>query len=193
MPSNRPRNTKTPPPKPEETPPAPPEAKPIKPRPDALLNPQEPYPRAWKDRWLNVAADAMDMAEACANAETTITDYLLARAGDPEFDAACLIFDQIMELRIVDTVRRQAADGTVPAQGVYYKSVRRPSFRPPFRSWYEEPEPVVPEPEIPMPAQVADAMIKAGLEEFERMNRASELSASPPAELHQLPGPAARG
>jgi hypothetical protein len=153
-------------------------------RPDALINPGVPYSKEWKDNWLKAAADAEDMAEACAKAKTTITDYLLARTADLEFDAACLVFDQIVDLRITDTVRRQAAEGTVPAQGVYFKSVRRPAFAPGFASWKKpEPEPELPPP-IPMPARVADAMVKAGLAEFEMMNRPPELSPNP-----QLPKP----
>ncbi len=190
MPSNQPRKAKTLKPKTEETAlETQPKAEKHKSAPNALVRLGARYSEPdWMVRWLNAAADAEDMADACEKSGKTITDYLKARIADPEFDAACLVFDQIVELRIIDTIRRQAEEGTVPAQGMYFKSVRRPSFGPDFASWNALPPP--PAPSTPMPVEVADAMIKAGLEAFEKLNRPSELDPHLLDDRPQLSGPA---
>ena len=53
-----------------------------------------------------------DAIEACKVSQTPMVDYLEGRKVDPKFDEACRIFEQIVELRIIENIRGQAVRGT---------------------------------------------------------------------------------
>ena len=146
-----------------------------------VFKPQEPagpigrknpgYSRAWMQHWLSVAAGATDVSEVCEKSQTSIADYLEGRMVDREFDAACRIFEQVVELRIIENIRGQAAKGDLRAQALYFKVVRRPAFTPDFGSWHALPSPPPSDP--PMAPEVADAMIVAGLAAYESLQQAA--------------------
>lgn len=133
-------------------------------------------------QWLDAASQSSSIAEACGKMEppVTITEYLKARAADPEFDAACLVFDQVIELRIIENIRLASENGDARAQALYFRDARRPSFLPGFASWHAAPSPP-PTPAVnSFSAEVAAAMIEAGLNEYEAQIRAdAEKSKSP--------------
>ena len=122
-------------------------------------------------KWLIVAAGATDVSEVCEKSQTSIADYLEGRMVDREFDAACRIVEQVVELRIIENVRGQAVKGDLRAQALYFKVVRRPAFTPDFASWHTPPP--LPPPGDPISAEVADAMLIAGLAAYESLQQAS--------------------
>ena len=85
-------------------------------------------------KWLKAAAEATSVAQACKNSDTMIAEYFQGRVVDSEFDAACRIFDQIVELRIVEKVRQQAQSRRGPRRKLVFRLVRRPAFGPDFPS-----------------------------------------------------------
>jgi hypothetical protein len=169
MPSKNPRNTKTQTTAPTAT--APTETTALVDKEKRSRKPLGPknalYSAVWMVKWLTAAADATSAIDVCEECERTMAEYLEGRLDDSEFDSSCRIFDQIVELRIIDKVRGEAAKGDIRAQALYFKAVRRPAFAPAFISWSALPPP--PPANTPLPAAVADAMVEAGLAAYERL------------------------
>ena len=180
MPSRR--APSDPSPRKEPAPPIPPA-----PVPDpALVSPPIPLPtrrrarktpgeaacsQPWMENWLRAAAGSNSVVETCNNAGVSLAQYLEGRRTDLAFDTGCRVFDQIVDLTIVESVRHHAIHGDPRAQGLYFKTVRAPSFAPPFaiRSSTHLPAPPAPPTSTQaLPPSVADAMIRAGLAELER-------------------------
>jgi hypothetical protein len=134
-------------------------------------------------KWLEAAARMSSIAETCEKMDPplSITEYLKARADDPEFDAACLVFDQVIELRIIENIRLSSEKGDARAQALYFRDARRPSFTPGFASWHAAPTPPPPPASNPLSAEVAAAMIEAGLTKYEAQIRADAEKSKAPA------------
>jgi hypothetical protein len=114
--------------------------------------------------WLEAAAASLSVREACRRAGIGLAQYLIGRQNDLAFDRAALIFDQIVDLMIQESVRSAALDGDPQATRIYFGKVRLPAFLPGFASWAA---PARTPPELadePLPPHVADAMIAAGME-----------------------------
>jgi hypothetical protein len=132
---------------------------------DAIQNlqPSDPqYEEKWKRHWLKAAEVATGSLQICEHLGTTLAEYFRRRKADPKFDAECLLFDQLIELRIIENIRQQSQSGEIRAQGLNFKNARRAAFDPGFPSWNPAPRPDAPVGS--MPSEIAAAMIKAGLD-----------------------------
>ena len=141
-------------------------------RPLQALKSDDPqYEAKWQRIWLRHVEKATSIEQVCEDLGTTIAEYRHQRAKDKDFDGLCLVFDQIVELRIIDTLRKQAQAGETRAQGLYFKTVRRAAFDPGFPSWNALPSTEQSAPQGNLSAEIADAMIAAGLEAHARSKR----------------------
>jgi hypothetical protein len=125
----------------------------------------------WEEIWLKHVEKAADIAQFCGLLGTTVAEYRHRRLTDKDFDGQCLIFDQLIDMRIIDTLRKQAQAGETRAQGLYFKTVRRAAFDPGFPSWNALPSTEQSAPQGNLSAEIADAMIAAGLEAHARSKR----------------------
>jgi len=143
--------------------------------------------------WLDAASRTSGTAETCEQMKPQLpmTEYMKGRAGDSAFDAACLVFDQIMELKIIDKIRESSLDGDARAQALYFRDARRPSFTPDFASWRAPLPPPPPPATNPLSAEVAAAMIEAGLTKYEAQIRADAEKSKSPAPDKKKPRRAA--
>lgn len=159
-----------------------------------LLGPKDAvYAEKWMYDWLEVAGDFENQKtsaiDVCDEINKSVAEYIQARVVDPLFDASCLIFDQVIDQIIHYAICKESAGGEPRAQGLYYKEVRRPAFDPGFASWNAPPPP--PPAITPLAPGVADAMIKAGLEAYELLNRPE--TAGPKAEDPKAASSRAKG
>jgi hypothetical protein len=122
---------------------------------------EERYSQPWMKPWLEAAAGAQSVLEACRHVGISLAAYLVARRDDRAFDEAALVVDQVLDLMIQEATRLAALDGNVSAQRLYYDKVRRPAFLPPFASWSKPARAYEPY-EDPLPPHVAAAMLAAG-------------------------------
>lgn len=122
---------------------------------------QENFSEPWMVRWLEAAGESLSIQEACRQSGVGLAQFLVARQQDPHFDQAALIFDQIVDLVIRDSVRQAALDGDSRAQQLYFSKVFLPAFLPGFASWAAPAR--RPEPRKPLPPEVARAVIEAAL------------------------------
>lgn len=134
------------------------------------------FARPWMAGWVEAAAAAHSVKEACDAVGVSLADYHRGRLEDPAFDAAALVFDQVLDLLVLSSVRNAAIGGDARAQVLYYGQARLPAFVPAFPSWSapESPgaragtrrrgdEPAA-DPEPMIDPRVAEAMVAAGLE-----------------------------
>jgi len=166
MPSNKSRKTAT-----EEMTPSEPEAPKTRGRKSTngplLSEDAKAALDEWMRKWLAAAEVAETVDDVCEESSTPMSLYIHGRLGNTSFDDACLLLEQIMELRIRSKISRASLEGDARAQGLYFKEVSRPSFAPAFPSWNAPPPPAIDE--TPLPAQVAAAMIAAGLAAYEEL------------------------
>jgi hypothetical protein len=106
---------------------------------------------------------------ACLARGITLEEYAQARLTDEAFDAAALMADQILDLRIMDQVRKAAQqEGGLASQTLYFRAGRMEAVQPPFPSLLRpRPRPGLAEAPT-LPPEVAAAIIKAGLEAHEK-------------------------
>lgn len=93
------------------------------------------YSQSWMDLWVNAAATIHSLKDLNTAAGVTMWDYHQGRMLDPDFDAAALILDQIVDLQVLSSVRDKAMDGDSRAQVLYYTRARLPAFHPAFPTW----------------------------------------------------------
>ncbi len=89
----------------------------------------------WMKRWVDAAAKAQSVEDVNIAAGINMFDYHHGRLDDPGFDAAALVFDQILDQLVLFSVRNAAIKGDGKAQVLYYGKVRVPAFVPGFPSW----------------------------------------------------------
>jgi hypothetical protein len=136
---------------------------------DKIGPPGAVYPHKWMERWLNAAPQYMDVIETCEKTRTSLVKYFNGRVESAVFDASCRIYEQIIDLKILERIRSESTAANSAALGLYFKQVRLPAFMPSFPSW------VAPPPEPPktrMPKEITDAMLRAGLEAHEQLEAA---------------------
>ena len=93
------------------------------------------FSQPWMARWLEQAAESNRATEICKKVGISMSDYLLGRSRDAAFDLGCLVFEQIQDLQIRESVRIHAIDGDARAVNAYFRWVRLPCFVPEFASW----------------------------------------------------------
>jgi hypothetical protein len=101
----------------------------------AAVWPAVKHSRPWMDGWLEAAATSQSVEQANTAVNINMFDYHCGRMEDPGFDAAALIFDQILDQLVLFSVRDAAIRGDVKAQLLYYNKARLPAFVPGFSSW----------------------------------------------------------
>jgi hypothetical protein len=129
------------------------------------------YSQTWMQKWLQAAAGVQSVPAACEAAGISMSKYIQGRLDDLDFDRAALVFDQVIDLMILTSVRHHSIDGDPRAQALYYSKARLPAFVPAFPSW-QSPAPADPAGAAPtIDPIIAEAMINAGLELAERGGR----------------------
>lgn len=103
----------------------------------ASENPRFPtkFSQPWMMDWVNAAAVTQSLKMLNEAVGITMWDYHQGRMLDPDFDAAALIYDQILDLIVLSSVRDNAIEGDARAQVLYFARVRIPAFCPAFPSW----------------------------------------------------------
>ncbi len=127
------------------------------------------FSQPWMARWLEQAAESNRATEICKKVGISMSDYLLGRSRDAAFDLGCLVFEQIQDLQIRESVRIHAIDGDARAVNAYFRWVRLPCFVPEFASWKarsaDETNAESPHPEIAEAAMEAALRKSAELED----------------------------
>jgi hypothetical protein len=126
----------------------------------------EEYSQPWMRGWVEKAAGTLSVEDACRAVGVSEMDYHKGRLNDLAFDQAAQVFDQVLDMKILGSVRTKAIGGDLQAQALYYSKARLPAFIPAFPSW-QSSAPARRNKEDPAQAidpEVAEAMIRAGLE-----------------------------
>jgi hypothetical protein len=130
--------------------------------------------------WIDAAAAAQSVEDANTEAKISMFDYHRGRIADPAFDAAALIFDQVLDQRVLFSVRDKAIKGDAKAQVLYYGKARLPAFVPGFPSWREANRRDTGDGEArTIDPRVAEAMVAAGIKAAEEAERVAEPSPRP--------------
>ena len=58
-----------------------------------------------------------------------MSEYFDGRIADSQFDASCQILDQIVELRIIEKIRRRGGDGRQPIAKDVFQGSATPGVR----------------------------------------------------------------
>lgn len=78
----------------------------------------------WMSRWIESVTRLHSIVEACEATQVHVIDICEARQTDPEFEDACRIHDEVVDLVITDAVRTQAIHGDIRSQVLYFSQVR---------------------------------------------------------------------
>ncbi|MCU1376838.1 MAG: hypothetical protein JWO68_4124 [Actinomycetia bacterium] len=135
----------------------------------AHLNLSEP----WMIPWAAAATATGNIEAACQTAGVSLSVFTEARGRDAAFDEICRTHDQIVDLKITESLRSHAMNGDVRFQSLYYTRVRDRLLG---RAGAEPADAYV-------SASMAEAMIGAGL-----LARAG-VAVSPPAMHRPAPTP----
>jgi hypothetical protein len=119
---------------------------------DALVLSQD-----WMKRWIDAALVTENSEDACRQIGVSIADFAAARADDPAFDALCRKYESIVDVKIMNILCANAMKGEAHALALYYKQVRALMFDGGAKTSDQS-----------LPASVAEAMIRAGLEAKEK-------------------------
>jgi hypothetical protein len=119
---------------------------------DALVLSQD-----WMKRWMDVALVTENPEDACRQLGVSIADFTAARANDPEFDSLCRKYENIIDVKIMNTLCASAMKGEAHALALYYKQVRAMMIDGAAKTSDQA-----------LPPSVVEAMIRAGLEAKEK-------------------------
>lgn len=107
---------------------------------------------------------------ACEARGVSLEEYARARLTDPAFDEAAQMADQVLDLRVVDQVRKAAQqEGGLASQTLYFRAVRTEASQAAFPSLLRGRPGLAEAPALP--PEVASAIIRAGLEAHEKLQR----------------------
>ena len=107
---------------------------------------------------------------ACEARGVSLEEYAKARLTNTEFDEAAMLADQVLDLRVVDQVRKAAQrEGELASQTLYFRAVRTEASQSAFPSVLRGRPGLAEAPALP--PEVASAMIRAGLEAHEKLRR----------------------
>ncbi len=120
-----------------------------------------PAPRAFQDLilselwmrpWAEIAVATSSMSDACAKVGVSIADFAAARGRDSVFDSLCRVTEELVDLRIMDTLCCGAIRGEARFLALYFGRGRDLLF-----------DTGVKPADTTISASVAEAMIRAGL------------------------------
>lgn len=112
---------------------------------------------------------------ACAKSGMSLEAYTRARLTNEAFDEAALMADQVLDLRVVDQVRKAAQqEGGLASQTLYFRAVRTEAVQAPFPSLRRARPGLDDAPALP--PEVAAAIIKAGLEAHEKVQQGTTVA-----------------
>ena len=80
--------------------------------------------QAWMKPWMDAALITENFADACQQIGVSIADFTIARAGDPTFDSVCRTYENVVDVKIMNTLCAHAMRGEAHALALYYKQVR---------------------------------------------------------------------
>lgn len=110
---------------------------------------------------------------ACEARGVSLGEYAQARLTNPAFDEAAMMADQVLDLRVVDQVRKAAQrEGELASQTLYFRAVRTEASQAAFPSLLRGRPGLADAPALP--PEVASAIIRAGLEAHEKLQRGGE-------------------
>ena len=109
--------------------------------------------QAWMKLWIEAALITENSADACRKIGVSIADFAAARSSDPAFDALCRMYEQVVDVKIMDALCSHAMKGEAHALALYYKQVRTLMIAGGAKASDQM-----------LSASVVEAMIRAGLE-----------------------------
>lgn len=108
----------------------------------------------WMLPWAEAAVDIGSTTDACARVGISIADFAKARSRDSVFDSLCRIYEEVVDLKIRDTLCSGAIKGEARFLSLYFGRVRELLFESVNANKTSD---------TAIPAAVAEAMIRAGL------------------------------
>jgi hypothetical protein len=137
-----------------ETPSAGGDTKPAEPPPVLVPELPDGLTEPWMRRWAEAAAASGNVEDACVKAGVTYSAYAAARRRDATFDDLCRVHDQVLDLRIADSLRAHALKkGDARHQSLYFNRVRALLL----------PDPDAASADDLISSAMAEAMVRAGL------------------------------
>jgi hypothetical protein len=109
--------------------------------------------QAWMKPWIEAALITENSADACRQIGVSIADFTAARGSDHAFDALCRVYEEIVDVKIMNTLCSHAMRGEAHALALYYKQVRTLMIAGGAKASDQM-----------LSASVVEAMIHAGLE-----------------------------
>jgi hypothetical protein len=107
----------------------------------------------WMKPWIEAAVISGNSADACRQIGVSIADFTAARGSDHAFDSLCRTHEEIVDVKIMNTLCSHAMKGEAHALALYYKQVRTLMIEGGAKTSDQM-----------LSASVVEAMISAGLE-----------------------------
>lgn len=83
----------------------------------------------WMIPWIEAASRCLSIVGACDATGVSLLDVHEARKVDPKFNMCCQIYDRVVDLTIIDSVRSSASGGEIRSQMLYFSQVRSLVFK----------------------------------------------------------------